>query len=208
MEMKLMEPILDFKDILNAKNKFLRFIGQNSGEVDSFWIIKNQNWQVKAIYDGDLYEDKSETLLMRTLNKYGFSSLTGVSFLQCIHGGNFSPFNVVNIPATIAGIEEFRVHSIFDWCLLFSGDPDWAILVVHSMDFLLIMGKDGIFSELYNIFSDDVLSGLSEMSKSEHLCKDIRDFYTNLLYQVDVVYPEAKVGEVISIKLPNSNMEY
>lgn len=202
--MKLMKPILDFRDTVNLTIKFLTIVGQNSGDVNSFWAIKHKEWHIKAIYDGNFYEENSKLLFIETLNKYGFSSFTGVSFLQCIHGGNFSPFNMVDIPATIDAIEEFRIHSIFDWCLLFSGDPDWAILVVHSLDFILVMGKTEIFNELYTNFSKDNLNGLLEMSNSEYLGENIRDFYRHLLYQIDVTYPHAEVGDIISISLPTS----
>jgi hypothetical protein len=169
--------------------------GTTNSDDEHLWLVKQEGWIAAVAYDGFFYADKDEARLVQTLTDYGYQEFIATAWSEVRH----TP-PVLALPTTVDAIEEFRVNT-FCWYVLFAGNPDWLILLAHTLDFIIVAGQPDFVQQVLGCNPDEAAKEIQEMSESKYLNPAVRKYYAHLLEQLRVVYPHAQPGEIIDLGL-------
>lgn len=200
MTFQLIRPVESSSQLAEYYSLIHRAIGGNTGD-SQLWLIKQEGWVAAVAYDGSFYADEDEARLVQTLSEHNYKEFIATTWSRL----RATPPALV-VPATVDAIEEFRV-STFHWYVLFSGQPDWLILIADTLDFIIVAGQPNFVQEVLGCDPDEAARDIQEMSESEYLNPVVRKYYAHLLEQLRIVYPQAQPGEIIDLGLLQWNEE-
>jgi hypothetical protein len=187
-------PVEDAEQIAEYYQTIYTALGGNTDD-EQLWLIKKEGWTVVAAYDGYFYEEEDETRLIQVLWNFGYTEFIAVAWSK----GYFYPRAYV-IPTSFAGVEEFRLNH-YGWYVFFAGQPDWFILIANTLNFILIGGKPEFVQQVLGCELEEAAVEIRKMSESDYLHPVVCRYYAYLLYQTQVVYPQAEPGTRISLGL-------
>jgi hypothetical protein len=163
---------------------------------DRLWLVKRKGWTAAIAYDGYFYEEESEARLIQTLLDFGYQEFIAISWSKV----RLSP-PVLVLPTSIDSIEEVRLNT-FHWYVFFAGQPDWFILLAQSLDLVIVAGQHEFVCQVLGGEPDKAEACLDFRSMAEnHVSLDLRRYYTHLLKQIEMIYPQAQPGEVVNLGL-------
>jgi hypothetical protein len=196
MAFEVIQPVESPDQIAEYYQIIGRAVGGDTSNGE-LWLIKQDGWIVTAAYSGCFYAFEDEERLIKTLLDYGYQAFNAVA-LSKVSG---SP-NVLTIPATVLGMEDFK-YNVFWWYVWFAGRPDWFILIVNSLDIIIVGGKPNFVRRVLGCEPDEAFKEIREMSESENLDPVVRKYYSHLLKQLQITYPQLEPGTIINLGLPD-----
>lgn len=196
MAFRVVMPIDSSEQIDRYYRSINSVIGGNTND-GKLWVKKKEDWIAVVQYDGNFYEDNNEARLVQALLKRGYQEIIAVAWSTVVYGTS-----VLVVPTTVAGIEEFRLNS-FCWYVLYAGEPDWFILLAHTLDFIIVAGQAEFVCQVLGCSPDEAFTEIREISESEYLDPVVRRYYAHLIEQLQSVYIQSKPGTTINLGLLN-----
>jgi hypothetical protein len=176
--------------------------GTTNSNDDQLWLVKQEGWVAVVAYGGCFYAATDEARLVQTLLDYGYQEFIATAWSEVL---NTPP--VLALPTTVEALEELRLTIFCWWYVLFAGEPDWFILLAHTLDFIIVAGPPNFVQQVLGCDPDEAAGDIQEMAESEYLNPVARKYYAHLLEQLWVVYPQAQPGEIIDLGLLQWNEE-
>jgi hypothetical protein len=196
MLFEVTQPITDPDQVEKYYNTIWTTIGGNTND-SRLWLVKRKGWIATVAYSGEFYSHDAESRLMRTLSQYGYKEFVAIAWSK-VH--RTPP--VLILPITVEALEELIINT-FCWYVFFAGEPDWFILFAHTLDYLIVAGQPEFVRQVLGRAPEAAAAEIREMSESENLNPVVCRYYKHLLWQTQVLYPQAQSGEIVNLGLLN-----
>lgn len=85
----------------------------------------------------------------------------------------------------------------------FAGKPDWFILLANTMDIILVGRPPDFVRQFLGCEPDEIAQKIRKMSESPNLDPFTRKYYSYLLEQLNITYPQSEPGTIVNLELPN-----
>ena len=155
-------------------------------------LIKRDGWTPICVQENllNVYE------IAPILKKYNYETIIGLEWSRGDVERSATTFD-----STRDSMSRFISRQ---WCsayLLFSGSPDWVILVEKTLDFCFLYGEKKFLEELINTSQSEAFLSVEEMiAECQYFTDTGRQHLRDLLHELRDVYPTILPGDTFSFE--------
>ncbi len=155
-------------------------------------LVKRDGWIPICIHEDllNMYE------ISPTLKKFNYEIITGLAWSR----------DDIERLATIFDSTKESIGQFVSkqWCsayLIFSGSPDWIILVEKTLGFCFLYGEKEFLEELIDSSQNEAFLSIEKMiDESRYLTDTGRRHFRDLLHQLRDIYPTLLPGDMFKFE--------